>query len=111
MTNPAKAKGSQWERDIVKFFNENGFPLVERRYGAGAQADKGDINGIQLVLEAKNLKTITLASIMDEVEVEVANSRFEHGCAIIKRRGKGTGKAYVVFSLESIVPILKEAGY
>lgn len=111
MANPNKNKGSQWERDIVAYFNDNGFPNVERRYGAGAQADKGDLNGIQAVIEAKNLKSISLASIMDEVEVEVGNSRFEMGVAIIKRRGKGPKGAYCVLSFDHLLSLLKDAGY
>ena len=47
MTNPNKAKGSKWELDVAKYFNERGFPEVERRYGAGATLDKGDINGVK----------------------------------------------------------------
>ena len=109
--NRAKQVGSQWERDVVKYMNDNGFPLVERRYGAGAQADKGDINGIQLVLELKSLKTITLASIMDETEVEVNNSHWDIGAGIIKRRGKGASEGYFVMPLKWAVRLLKDAGY
>jgi|ERR1039458_8559267 hypothetical protein len=111
MTNPAKQRGSQWERDAIAYCNANGFPNMERRYGAGAQADKGDANGIDMVLEMKALKAITLASIMDETEVEVANSRFDIGAAIIKRRGKGASEAYFVMPLKWAVKLLKDAGY
>ena len=111
MTNPAKARGSQWERDVVKYLNENGFPLVERRYGAGAQADKGDVNGIQMVLECKNLKAITLSTIMDELEAEVANSHFDTGFAPVKRRGKGVAEGYAVLPMKYMVRLLLDAGY
>ena len=111
MVNRAKQVGSQWERDVVKYFNENGFPLVERRYGAGAQADRGDINGLQCVVECKNLKAITLASIVDETEVEVGNSHFDIGAAVIKRRGKGASEGYFVMPLKWAVRLLKDAGY
>jgi hypothetical protein len=111
VTNPAKARGSQWERDVVKFLNDNGFPLVERRYGAGNTLDKGDINGLAMVLECKNLKSITLSSIMDELEVEVANSHFDIGFAPIKRRGKGASEGYAVLPLKYMVRLLKQAGY
>ena len=111
MVNKAKQVGSQWERDVVAYFNEHGFPLVERRYGAGAQADKGDINGIQMVLECKSLAKITLASIVAETEVEVANSHFDIGAAIIKRRGKGAAEGYFVLPLKWAVRLLKDAGY
>lgn len=111
MTNSAKIKGSQFERDVVKFFNENGFPLVERRYGAGAQADKGDINGLQCVVECKNVNKITLSTIVDETVTEVNNSHFEIGFAAIKRRGKGVADAYACLPMRYMVQLLKEAGY
>lgn len=111
MANKNKNLGSQWERDIVAYFNANGFPLVERRYGAGAQADKGDINGIQAVIEAKNLAKITLSTIMDETQREVANSHFNIGIAIIKRRGKGAKGAYCMMSFDHLLSLLKDAGY
>ena len=35
MSNPAKAKGSKAERDVVNYLIENGYPYAERRL-AGA---------------------------------------------------------------------------
>lgn len=111
MVNRNKQKGSQTEREVVAYLNDHGFPLAERRYGAGAQADKGDINGLEMVVEVKNLATITLASIMDETETEIANSHFDTGMAVIKRRGKGIEHAYAVMTLARMAKLLKEAGY
>ena len=90
MTTPEKAKGSQWERDVAKVFNEMGYPQVERRYGAGNTIDKGDLNGFAhaIVIECKNVKSITLASIMDETAVERKNAKADLGIAVIKRRNK-----------------------
>jgi Holliday junction resolvase len=31
MSNPAKAKGSKAERDVVNYLIENGYPYAERR--------------------------------------------------------------------------------
>jgi Holliday junction resolvase len=106
MTSPQKAKGSQWERDIAKYFNDRGYPDVERRYGAGATLDKGDINGVKdTVVEAKNLAKITLASIVDETLVEQANAKKRFGISIIKRRNKNVKDAYVVMTLEQWVDL------
>ena len=44
MSSASKAKGSQAERDVVKYLKE-WFPYVDRRL-AGATLDKGDISGI-----------------------------------------------------------------
>jgi Holliday junction resolvase len=109
VTTPQKAKGSQFERDVAKYFTERGFKNVERRYGAGATLDKGDINGLQhlgVIIECKNLKTITLASIVDEAVAEARNASLPYGVSVIKRRGKGAAHSYVVMELEQWVGLL-----
>ena len=113
MTTPEKARGSQWERDVAKVFNEMGYPQVERRYGAGNTIDKGDLNGFAhaIVIECKNVKSITLASIMDETAVERKNAKADLGIAVIKRRNKAPRLAYAVVTLEEMVILLKAAGY
>ena len=106
MTTPQKAKGSQWERDVAKYFNERGYLEVERRYGAGNTLDKGDINGVKdTVVEAKNWAKISLAAIMDETLVEQKNAKKRFGIAVIKRRNKNVKDAYVVMTLEQFVDI------
>jgi len=53
MSSKSKIKGSQAERDVVKYLQE-WFPYAERRL-AGATLDKGDISGINGVcIEIKN---------------------------------------------------------
>jgi len=112
MTTPEKAKGSQWERDVAKVFNDMGFPYAERRYGAGNTMDKGDLNGIpRVVIECKNVKTITLASIMDEASRERANAKADLGIAVIKRRNKPARLGYAVVTLEEMAWLLKQAGF
>jgi len=106
MTNPNKAKGSKWELDVAKYFNERGFADVERRYGAGATLDKGDINGVKdTVVEAKNWAKIVLATIMDETLVEQKNAKKKFGIAIIKRRNKNVKDAYVMMTLEQWIDL------
>jgi len=109
VTSPAKAKGSQWERDVAKYFNESGFLNVERRYGAGNTVDKGDINGMRgMVIECKNLKTITLSTIVDEALHEQENAKADYGVSIIKRRNRGVDQAYVVLTLKQFIELLHE---
>jgi hypothetical protein len=106
MTTPQKAKGSQWERDIAKYFNERGYKDVERRYGAGATLDKGDINGVKdTVVEAKNVAKITLSTFMDEALVEQKNAKKRFGISVIKRRNKNVKEAYVVMTLEQWIDL------
>ena len=109
----SKDLGSQWERDVARYFNENGYPHVERRYGAGNTKDKGDLNGFAhtIVIECKAVKSITLASICDETEVERQNGSADIGLAVIKRRGKGAAHAYAVIPLSQMVKLLHDGGY
>ena len=113
MTTPEKARGSQWERDVAKVFNDMGYPNVERRYGAGNTVDKGDLNGFAhaIIIECKNLKTITLSTIMDETAKERENAKAELGIAVIKRRNKPARLGYAVITLEEMIYLLKQAGY
>lgn len=111
MANPAKAKGSLWERAVAAYLVERGFPGVERRYGAGRRYDTGDLTGIQAVIECKSLKTITLAKIMDEVALEKANAKMDLGIAVIKRRQRPAAHAYAVLTLEDLASLLKAADY
>jgi hypothetical protein len=106
LTNPNKAKGSKWELDVAKYFNERGFPEVERRYGAGATLDKGDINGVKdTVVEAKNWAKISLSTIMDEALVEQKNAKKKFGISVIKRRNCNVKEAYVVMTLEQWIDL------
>jgi len=106
MTNPNKAKGSKWELDVAKYFNERGYPEVERRYGAGATLDKGDINGVKdTVVEAKNWAKISLSIIMDEALVEQKNAKKRFGISVIKRRNRNVKEAYVVMTLEQWIDL------
>ena len=113
MTNPGKARGSAFERDVVRVFNENGYPQVERRYGAGAQKDKGDLNGFAgaVVIECKAEKRIDLAGYADETLIEKANAKADLGVTVVKRRGKRAEHAYAVVPLTEMVALLKAAGY
>lgn len=107
MASPNKAKGSQWERDVVAFLVESGFPDAERRYGAGMQQDKGDIRGVPgITLECKNQKSINLAQFVEEAEIEAQHNKTKYGAAVIKRRNKSTGEGYVVMSLQQFVQLL-----
>ena len=110
MTNPAKMKGSQWERDIVSYLVAHGFPYAERRYGAGATLDKGDITGVMpgLVIEAKNHQKLDLAGWIGEAERERINAKAKVGVVIAKRRGKSAEHGYVIMTLATFADLLKD---
>ena len=107
MTNPNKAKGSQWERDVVAYLRANGFPYAERRFGAGQQNDKGDIVGIPgVTIEAKNHAKFALSDWLAQAEEERKNAGNKFGVVVVKRRGKSAGEGYVVMTLETFCEIV-----
>jgi Holliday junction resolvase len=109
MANTAKRKGDTFERDVVAYLREQGFPYVERAYGAGRPDDIGDIDGIPgWCIECKDHKTLRLAEWVDEVRREQAQAGAEFGVVVAKRRQRPIGQAYVVMELEQLVRLLKE---
>jgi Holliday junction resolvase len=104
-----KRKGGQFERDVVAYLREHGFPEAERAYGAGRPDDVGDLANVPGVTgEIKNHKDIDLAGFMDEVKREQANARTPYGVAIIKRRMKPVAESYVVLTLEQFSRLLRD---
>jgi len=88
MTSAAKRKGSQAERDVVKWLKK-WFPYADRRI-AGAQLDKGDISGVDgVTIEIKDHKKMDLAQWVNELEVEIKNGKTWTGVVIHKRKQKG----------------------
>lgn len=109
MTNRNKAKGSQFERDVVCHLRANGFPHAERAYGAGRPDDRGDIDGIPgVVIEAKNCARLELAKWIEEAERERANANAAYGVVVYKRRGHNAAKAYVTMTLDTFAAIMRE---
>ena len=89
MSNTAKAKGSEAERDVVKYLKQ-WFPYVDRRL-AGATLDKGDISGIPgVTIEIKNHAKMNLAGWTEELIVEMTNDKAWTGVVWHKRKGKGS---------------------
>jgi Holliday junction resolvase len=107
VTTKSKAKGSQFERDVVAYLKSKGW-RVSRAYGAGAQRDVGDVYGLwRTVVECKNEKRIDLGGYMKELQVEMANAEAELGAVIVKRRNKPTADAYVVMPMHLWVQALE----
>lgn len=106
MANPSKRKGTEWESTVVTYLRDHGFPFAERRALSG-NLDKGDITGVPgVMLECKDVASITLSTFMQEVQVQKANAGAQVGAAIIKRRRKGVAEAYVVMPLHQFVELI-----
>ena len=103
----SRAKGTAWESAIVGYLRAKGYHRAERRALAGAQ-DKGDIHLPGLMIEAKALRDITLASIMDEVVAQTAHCEpGTLGVAWIKRRNKGIDRSYVVMEPDTFLALVE----
>ena len=109
VTNRSKQKGTTFESDVVACLQAHGYPHAERRALAG-NVDKGDITGLgpRWVIECKAVREITLASFVDEAEVERGNAGADYGVAVVKRRGKNVSQAYAVMPLEKFVELMGE---
>ena len=96
-----KAKGSAFEREVVRVLRDHGHPHAERSYGAGRPRDVGDVAGLAgFVVEMKACRSFDLAGWLDEAAREAANAgEGVVGVVVAKRRGHGPEDAYVVLRL------------
>jgi hypothetical protein len=112
--NSSKEIGTAWEvavRDHLR--HVHGFGTVERLPLAGRR-DVGDLGGLpDFLIGCKSEKTIRLSTYMDELQAQKANLPYYSGhdvvpIEIVKRRGKGPGRAYVVVELDEFVPVMRQ---
>lgn len=112
MTTASKRKGSQYERDVVKWLRDQGWVSAERAYGAGRNDDVGDIDGTPFCVECKATKVIDLPGFLRELETEMVNGRFEMGVVLVKRRGSAdVGDSYAVMPASLWARLAREANY
>lgn len=118
MSSASKAKGTLFEREIVDVFATS-FD-VQRLPRAGAK-DEGDvevrlIDGVRLIVEAKNHKALALSDWLRQAEVEADNREAKIGdiaCVPVvfaKRRGKNALHSYVVMDAEEFITLLRLLG-
>ena len=110
----AKQKGTSAETALVRYLQNNGWPLAERRALASAN-DLGDVVGtIGLCWEVKNQRTYSIPAWLDETKIEQKNSRSDYGILIVKPNGVGLNsvdKWWAIMDVESIAKLLRDAGY
>lgn len=95
----SRRKGAGYERDVVRWLNENGYMRAERRI-PGMTRDTGDIVGVAgTVIECKNQRRLELGAWFSQMEREQFEAEEELGALFIKRRGTtDVGHHYVVVS-------------
>ena len=100
-----KEKGREFERDVVIELASQGFSPIRLSY-AGAPKDLGDIGGLGIRIECKNLK-----SLAEGISEGISQARLteEPYLVIVKRRGRGTTQAVVAFELKDLSKIIQWA--
>ena len=109
----AKDAGTRFERLIADYLAEHIDERIDRRARNGAK-DRGDISGLhepytgkRLVVECKDVATLSLSGWVREAEIERGNDDALAGLVIHKRRGQGApGDQYVTLTLADFVAIL-----
>jgi hypothetical protein len=100
-------KGKEWERAIVRYLKEHGFPLAERKL-AGKIDDRADIGGIPpcFSIQCKNWTRIDLSAMVADAMRGMTNSGADFGVMVQKRARRGTGQAYTVMPFEVFVQLM-----
>jgi len=111
MSTASRRTGTAFESALVKHIRER-FGLRAERLRQSGKNDQGDIAvddvGLVYLIEAKAEKSINLSGYIVEAEAERRNYCRARGIpesgvmplAVVKRRGKGIGEAYVVIGLD-----------
>ena len=114
MTNPAKRKGDAAEREACELLKKFTGYDVERRFGAGAFADKGDLVGIpNTICQIANWKDTNAAVLQKprEAEQQRINAKVDHAMSMVrykKRPGCAEGDNWrVVLTLEQYAALIK----
>jgi len=114
MSTASRRTGTAFESALVKHIRDR-FGLRAERLRQSGKNDCGDIAvddvGLVYLIEAKAEKSINLSGYVAEAEAERRNYCRARGIsesgvmplAVVKRRGKGIGEAYVVITLDEFL--------
>jgi hypothetical protein len=103
-----KRRGSAYERSVVAYLRSVGFPQAARTL-AGASEDRGDISGVNCVLECKCAARIDLAGWLAEARLEAEHAGLPRFAVIAKRRGVAdVAESYAVMPLWLLAELLRE---
>jgi len=105
--NPQKNKGDKAEREAAALLTKATGFTVERRFGAGAELDKGDLVGIpNTVIQVADRKDKSSACLEKprEVEDQRKNAKARYAASLIRWRG---GNWRVVLTVEQFAEYVK----
>lgn len=109
--NRNKAKGDQFERDVLKTVHQY-FPTATRTR-PGRMEDEGDIQFNGCILQAKDHAKPTIRAWLKQLAEQKANAKAFHAAVVWKIRGYG-GKPpvqLVIVELSDYLELVQEAGY
>ena len=108
MPNPSKAKGDRWERELVKFLRDSGFPQAARLRQTGV-ADEGDLTiGSPLwALEAKDDRSLSPAAMVAQADAEAVAANKPFGVVLRKSPQRPVSEAVVMMSMKTWVRLVR----
>jgi hypothetical protein len=116
VSNPNGKKGAAFERSIADCLATHVDDRIDRRVKNGAK-DRGDIANVRrtnafpasarVVVEVKNVKTMSLGAWVNEAEIERGNDDALIGVVVHKRRGVADPlDQYVTCTMRDLVALL-----
>ena len=113
--NPQKNKGDRAEREACIYLTAATRHTVERRFGAGAELDKGDLIGIpDTIVQVTDMKNKSEAVLRKprEAEQQRINANAKHAITMVrfnKRPGCKEGDNWrVVQTIEQFARLIRE---
>ena len=104
MTNPAKAKGSAFERLVCDYLDE---VVACERIPAGATLDRGDLWTPPASIQCKNRQTLSLGAWLDETLTQQVNARKFAHWLVVKRKGTtDPARQFAICTLEQARALL-----
>lgn len=112
----SKRRGASYESELVGWFRALGYEAA--RLARRGKNDEGDVavtlGDTVYVIEAKNVKTITLGQFLAESQTEADNYAQARGLdperviplVVVKRRMKGVSESYAVIQLDTLTRII-----
>lgn len=113
MANKNKAKGDQYERDVLAMCRDAGFPWAQRTR-PGRREDEGDIHLTPgVIVQAKDVKALDWRGWLAQLADQIRCARATHGFLVVKRHGTGGRPPLhlAVMPLDSMLELLREAGW
>ncbi|GAA0579184.1 hypothetical protein [Streptomyces crystallinus] len=92
-----KARGRNWENDLVKVFRNLGYEEAKRNGAIYGSHDRGDIGNVPLTVQAKAVDRVQLWKHLDDSLMQAQNNGTgDEACLIYKRHlAPAEGAAWV----------------